>query len=430
MNQIPPDRSTPPELHTFDPLSLKKARIDILPNGITIHTCADPNVEVCRIAVAIPGGDAETGRDAAMRVIAPALSEGTISHSGSRIAELLEDYGAWSGASLSTHHTVYSLSCLSRYFPELLPLTREIVLEPAFEEEAMKRLTERLATRNEIDRCRVEWRANDALRPAIYGPDSPLSISPTPDEIRAITPDRLRNIHFSRLNPSETHIFLSGGIKEEMLSLVADSFGSLTQDVAPAIRPLVFPTHETGERIHTSMPDSLQSALSISIPMVGRDNPDFVPLRIAVMALGGYFGSRLMLNIREEKGLTYGIGAALVGYKEKGFLSITTQTATEYVSEVEKEVLYEIERMKDPASYTPDELARLGLFIRSALASSLDTTFSRMDLIQSYILTGAPDGYFEQQDSVARSLSPDLLAEMAVKYFDTNLIFTSIAGKE
>ncbi len=428
MNQIPPDRSTPPELHSFGPLSLGQADIEILPNGITLHTCSDPDMEVCRISVAIPGGEAESGGDAAMKIVAPALSEGTIHHSGARISELLEAYGAWSGASLSTYYTVYYLGCLSRHFPTLLPLTREVVFEPAFEEQSMLRLTERLATRNEIDRCKVEWRASAALRPAVYGETSPLAVSPTPDEIRAIGPGRLRELHYSRLDTSRMHIFLSGGITDEIRRGVGETFGSISTECDFPMHCLQFP-EVAGRKIFTDMPESLQSAISMAIPVIGRDHPDYVALRSAVIALGGYFGSRLMLNIREEKGLTYGIGAALIGYSSKGILTINTQTANEYVADVERETLYEIERMKDPDSYTADELGRLGFYIRSALASSLDSPFSRMDLMQSYFLSGAPEGYFEAQDEFARNLSGDILADMARKYFDTSRLIISIAGK-
>ncbi len=429
MNQIPPDRSTPPELHSFGPLSLEKADTDRLPNGVTIHTCSNPDIEVCRIAVSLPGGDAEAGTDAAMRIVAPALSEGTIAHSGAQIAEMLEAFGAWSGATLSTHSTVYYLGCLSRHLPELLPLAREIVLQPAFEKEAMSRLTDRMATRNEIDRCKVEWQVSNAIKPAIYGKESQIAASPLPEDIRAITPDRLRELHYSRLDPTGINIFLSGGVTSRMRGLVAETFGSLDSDCSFPIHPIPFPGQTGKDRIFTDMPDSLQSAISMAIPVVGRDHPDFVPLRTAVIALGGYFGSRLMLNLREEKGLTYGIGASLIGYREKGILSINTQTATEYAGDAEREILYEIERMKDPASYTADELGRLSFYIRSALASSLDTPFSRMDLLQSYLLSGAPDNYFEAQDEFARNLSADTLAEMAGKYFDTSRLVVSIAGK-
>ncbi len=425
-----PDRSKAPELHSFGTLSLDNPDTEVLTNGMNVHFFTNPDIEVCRMSVAIPGGEAETSPDGALRVVAPALSEGTIHHSGSDLASLLEDYGAWSGASLSTHYTIYSVSCLTRHLPRLLPLIKEVVFEPSFEENAMSQLTESIAARNELDRCKVEWQASEALKQKIYGDLSPLSVSPTPDEIRAVTSTMLKEAHSQRLNPTEMHIFLSGGITKDIIDGTRDIFGSLIYDCDTSIRGLHFPVYDGSREIFTEMPDSLQSALAMAIPSVGRDHPDFVALRMAVIALGGYFGSRLMMNIREEKGLTYGIGSALVGYREKSFISITTQTATEYVEEVRKEILYEIERMKDPASYTPDELDRLGFYILSSLASSLDTPFSRMDLWQSYFLSGAPDGYFAAQDYLARNLSAETLAEMARKYFDRDMLFCSIAGRE
>ncbi len=423
------DRRKAPEVHTFGPLTLGGAETIMLTNGVRIHTMADADSEVCRIAVAIPGGNAEETPDGVMRIIAPALSEGTTRHSAAEIAGLLEDFGTWSGASLSTHHTVYTLSCLSRFLNDLLPLVREIVLEPAFAPEALASLKETLASRNEVDRQKVEWQASTAIRPIVYGPDSPLAVTSTPESIRAVSSQRLHDVHRRRLDPRNTHIFLSGGVTGDMVKGVADAFGSVGDGSVFPINPIDFPDIAGGRSVFTNMPDSLQNAIVMDLPVIGRDDPEFVALRTVVIALGGYFGSRLMLNIREEKGLTYGIGAALLGYKERGFLSVSTQTATEYVEQVKEETLKEIERLKDPASYSPDEIYRLGLYIRSGLASALDNALSRMDLWQSYTLAGANQGYFEEQDEIARHLSAQLLADTAARYLDTSRIVTSVAGR-
>lgn len=425
-----PDRSNAPEVHTFGPLTLGSAETITLANGVRIHTMADADSEVCRIAVAIPGGNAEETPDGVIRIIAPALSEGTVRHSAGEIAGLLEDFGAWSGASLSTHHTVYNLSCLSRFLDDLLPLVREIVLEPAFDPEAMDNLKETLASRNEVDRHKVEWQASNAIKPIIYGRSNPLAVSVSPESIRAVTPSRLHEVHARRLDPGNTHIFLSGGVTSGMIRRVSEVFSAFGMEVGFPLGHLEFPSIDGERRVFTEMPDSLQSGIVMDLPLIGRDNPDFVALRTVIIALGGYFGSRLMLNIREEKGLTYGIGAALLGYKEKGFMSVSTQTATEYVERVEEETLKEIERLKDPASYSADEIYRLGLYIRSGLASGLDNALSRMDLWQSYTLAGATPGYFEEQDEFACHLSAEVLADTASRYLDTSRIVTSVAGRK
>ena len=85
--------------------------------------------------------------------------------------------------------------------------------------------------------------------------------------------------------------------------------------------------------------------------------------------------------------------------------------------------------MKDPASYTPDEINRLSRFILSELAGVLDTPFSRMDFLQTQVTANTPAGYFAMQDHTARNLSPELLAAMAEKYFNTDLLFIATAGK-
>lgn len=135
-----------------------------------------------------------------------------------------------------------------------------------------------------------------------------------------------------------------------------------------------------------------------------------------------------MLNIREDKGLTYGISAVLLGYSEKSFITVTTQTDGSTKDEVIDLICSEIEKMKDPASYSDDEIKRLSRFLLSNLATILDTPFSRMDYLQTHIFADTPDDYFEQQERWARRLTPEKLSEMARRYFDLSKMIVVTAG--
>lgn len=423
------DRTTAPAVHDMGRLSLSEAEVRTLPNGVNIHILSGGNAEVCRIRVLLPGGIAESPVPQLFQMANTLLLEGTLSHPGDVLSDILEYNGAWTGSETSTHHSSLSLYCTDSAYSALLPLVNEMVMSPAFDPETTANALRTEAARLEVENHRVAYRASQAARAMVYGKGHPLTCVPSPDELVNITPGQLRKAHESRLDPKGMHVFLSGMLNDVMIREAADIFSSIPSHETYPLPRLRFPEHSEGARTHVDMPDSLQSGVRIMIPVVGRIHPDYVPLRMAVIALGGYFGSRLMLNIREEKGLTYGISASLLGYRHSGFMSISSQTDPSTAELLIGETVNEIERMKDPSSYTPDEVNRLSRFVLSELAGVLDTPFSRMDFLQTEVTSSTPAGYFGMQEQCARALSPELLADMAEKYFDTSKLFIATAGK-
>lgn len=433
------NRSIPPKVHSFGQLRLSSPRVISLHNGLRIYIETGSEVDVNRLTIALPGGIAEEPVAGLASCTASMLAEGTNHYSGADIAARLEYAGAWTGTSVSTHYTSITLSSLNEKFGELLPILIDIVFHPTFPQEAANGILRKQAAKTDIDRRKVTFLADEAIRPLVYGAGSPLSRTESSPQILSLTTENLRKFHYSRLATSDIHVFLSGNITDKIESLVTDAFSRIASGTNYRLAPLSFaPAAESPREVHVELPGSQQSAVKMMIPAPGRLDPDFVPLRAAVTALGGYFGSRLMLNIREARGLTYGISAALLGYPEQSFITISTQTACDSVSEVRKLVLEEIERMKDPASYTEDELMRLSRFLLSGLAAILDTPFSRMEFFKTRLYADTPDNYFELQENFARRLDPtntdpkeaaQTLASIAEANFRISRRVTAIAGQ-
>ena len=145
------------------------------------------------------------------------------------------------------------------------------------------------------------------------------------------------------------------------------------------------------------------------------------------MALGGYFGSRLVANIREEKGLTYGITASLNGSPEGSYVEISAMCDKKYAGQVLDEVASELKLLAtDPPRGA--EIERLKLSATTSLAEMLDTPFSRMGYYMTQVLVGTPDNYFEEQCRQIRLLTSDSIAEMASRYLDPQFLYSVISG--
>lgn len=163
------------------------------------------------------------------------------------------------------------------------------------------------------------------------------------------------------------------------------------------------------------------------MPAIDRNHPDYIVLRLLVMALGGYFGSRLMSNIREDKGYTYGINSYLLGYPEGGLIGISSSTDNSTADALIEETIGEIKRLSK-GDFTEDEIARLKQHAMSTLASSLDSSFDIMEYYINGLVAFIPSNYFEEQVKAVKSLTPELLTRVAREHLSLDRLNIAVAG--
>lgn len=259
----------------------------------------------------------------------------------------------------------------------------------------------------------------------VFGASHPINRMIDAEGIDALSTDDIQAACRQAFTPAP-RLFIAGNL-EEVLPAVSDFFGRLDYNAPAADQNIIDMQPLPGS--HTFVIDvdaEHQAALAISIPTIDRNHPDYIALRLVIMALGGYFGSRLMANIREDKGYTYGIQANLLGYREGGVISIMTETATQYIDAVINEVRHELIRLREQPM-PDDELFIVKNNAMTSLAATLDTPFSIMDLHISQFHTGTPENYFEKQLEVINSLSTPQILELSQKYLDIDRLLISIA---
>lgn len=428
MKQSIVDRRIPPKTYDFGTLRLPPATVTKLANGITVHTVSGGDIDVCKIIIILPGGEQESPEAMMSGIAMLALSEGTYRYSGEQIANIFEYNGAWIGSSTSTHHSLLTLHSLNSKLKDVFPVMLEMVLSPTFKEDAVNKILANQSAKLEVEQEKVTYVSGQACNRLMYGIDTPLGREKSPIRLMAMKCADIESFHYSRLDPHGIHVMLSGKITPEIYEFVTKELSRIEPGNSLEPKPLLFPeiTDSIEEKI--ILPESRQSSVRIFIPSIGRCNANYVALRDTVTAFGGYFGSRLMMNIREEKGLTYGISSSLLGYPDRSYICVNTQTDSNNVGKVIDEVNVEIERLKSPDSYSSDEITRLSRFLLSNLAASIDTPFMVMDIYQTAITAGTPPDYFEIQEKLAHNLSPEILAETAKRYFDTAKICSVVAG--
>ncbi len=421
------DRSIPPRTKDFGHLQIQEPRLLRLDNGMRLTVIDRGPQQVNRLTMMWNGGSFDVDKPSSLILAANMLREGSKSRTSSEIAQLLDYNGAWLKSEVSSHHSSLVLHTLNSKFEAVLPAIVESVLYPSFPQKEFEINREKLACKCALDRKKVSFYSALESNRMIFGRNHPAARVDTPRQIRQTAVEELEELRASVFVTGGCELFLAGRITPQMEDYVNALFGGLPVS-GKGMSQRVIPIDPDRERFAlVQRPGSLQSAITFAIPTIKRTDPDYVDLRYAVMALGGYFGSRLMSNIRQEKGYTYGISAALLGNWECGVITISTQCDNRYVRDLIREVRKEISRMASD-DFTPPELDRLKKFAMTQLASTLDSPFSTMDYYENMKLSRIPDDYFERQQLSLGSLTSDRIARLARQYIRPDELRTAVAG--
>lgn len=425
-------RTEAPEITLNHKIELPPVERLTLTNGINIVTFSRPGHDVNRITVMIPGAEAESpGYPEVPLVTAAMLSEGTRMHTGKSIAETIDYNGSWLKAAANAHFTSITAYSLNSRLEHVIPIITDILSEPAFPDDALHTICERNAAALETSQQEADFHATQQSRLLTMGVTHPLAQAPSPQRTRAITSRKLAEFHRKFYSPGKMTVYVAGNITPHILNLIICHFGNLKEtpdsNHTQELNVIPFSPEISHGRTDIDRPDSLQSSIRITIPSISRHHPDYVPLRLAVYALGGYFGSRLMLNVREDKGLTYGINAALLGYLDGSFVQIATSCDNKYTNRAINEIHNELQRMATrPCSGT--EMQRLKQQSMASLLESFDSPFAIMDCYQSLHTMGVGTDYMLRRCNAIQTVMPEEIMAMSKKYLNPDNTITVVAG--
>ncbi len=425
-----PDRSVPPVVRPFGHLALPPMERIKLDNGLALNVYDHSHQDVSELIFLAPGGVAEAMGSPVASMLVPVMLDGSMNYPDGKLADIFEYNGAKTIPSVSDHYTGSALRMLNSHWSHLLPVYADMIFSPQFSNQAVDTCKLRMAQNAAIAMQRVEYKAQAKLKELAYGVEHPKAVMEIPESIEAVSRQDFIDWHRHLINDglAGTELFLSGRVSPAMVEEVNRVFGSIRIDHSLSCSPNIVPfTPEAPAECFVKSPGALQSAIRLAIPSIPRTHPDYILLRCAVVALGGYFGSRLMANIREDKGYTYGIQAGLLGSPEGTIMLVQTSADNAYVDGVLRETRHEIERLYS-GDFDAGEMERLRQYLMSSLAQNLDTAFS----ITSYHITErvsftGPD-YFSRQFDVISSMTPEALGEVARRHLPLDKAIVVVAG--
>lgn len=423
------DRRIPPKLSSFNDLSFDYPGYVTLSNGVKLYVLNNGDQDVNRFEVIYRGGVFEETKPLQSFALVSMLIHGSDKYSSQEVAEILDFNGSQFNAINHDNFAHISLNSLNKNFKEVLPLFKSVLTVPSIPDREYDVLGTQVKSAYQTARQRVKYLAQMAGRRLYFGEKHPFSHMICDEDVDNLTIDDIKSFHRKFYKPENSVLIISGYVTDKEISLIDEYFGQ-EPNCGDANDFVECERCATTERSTIVDKDgALQSSVYMIHEAIPRSHPDYIKLRILITALGGYFGSRLMQNIREDKGYTYGINAMLVGRRCGAKVVITSECDTAYTYLLIDEVEKEVKKLQDTLM-DDEELEIVKNTMLSDLAKTLDSPFSMASCVSSNILYSTGKDYFNRQVAEILNITATDLRNVANKYLDVNKFYIAIAGDE
>jgi zinc protease len=421
------NRKIAPPIYEVTSLVLPSPTISHLDNGIPVYETRLGTQDIMKIEVVFHAGRPQEHKRLVSRATSRQLREGTKSYTSAQLAEEIDFYAGTVQTPISLDTGSIVLFCMTKHFPKLVPILAEMVQEPTFPEKELQIFAE-----NNIQSLVVDLSKNDVLAyrkitEMIYGENQPYGYNSTPDNYRDLTPDDLKKHHRELYTSDNCLIFLSGKTDDSILKLLNQYLGQKKTVAIKNKTPLSI-LNEKPQKIKLKNDDTLQSSIRIGRRMGSRhNNSDYNGFTVLNTIFGGYFGSRLMTNIREKKGYTYNIYSSVDMMHHDGYFYISSEVGNQFVKKAVTEIYRELEILQNEL-VKPEELKMVQNYLLGNMLNMIDGPFSVSDVVRSIITEGVPLDHFTELVETIENITPQDLQNLAQKYFNKEDMFEVIVG--
>ncbi len=422
------NRTQAPTIKPPAGIQFVQPRSYILTNGIRVFEYNAGTQNVLSVEVVFSAGSWFQHKPMIAMTTNMMLREGTFTHNAATLAELLDFYGAHLENATERDSAYVSLYTLNRHLEQTLPLLAGMCISPVFPENELQVFLGKQRQMLEVNRQKVNFLARTHFNPILFGENHPYGTLLLPHHLEDIKVDDLRQFHASFYHPDNCMIMVSGKVPHTMQQQLEQNFGSkqwkgtLPMASIPNITP-------SSEKLHHMLKEgALQSAIRMGRLMFSRSHPDFHGMKVLNTILGGYFGSRLMLNLREDKGFTYGIGSAVVPLRNSGFFVISCEVGSEVTNLALKEINSELLRLCNER-VPESELSLVRNYLSGELLRMVDGPFAQANLFRELAEDGLDAAFFEETIHTVNTITAAQLQDLAIRYLNPEQMHTLVVGK-
>jgi len=403
---------------------LPEARLDYLDNMIPVYHINAGTEDIVRLEFIFNAGNIAENIPLLASATNAMLSEGTRNYTASAINKMLDFYGAFYNLYADKDLGGIVFYALHKHLRKILDLTKEVLLYPVFPASELKAMLKKRLRLFLVNREKVQNLAADLFFETVFGSDHPYGRQVTSDDFSNLETKMLRDFHKKHYSLSSLAIIVSGKTDDKVHNLINRTFGGINISGPFHSKQDKTPENQKNTSIHFEKKGALQTAVRIGSATINKHHPDYPGLKITDMVLGGYFGSRLMKNIREEKGYTYGISSSVSSLNLSGYKVISTEVSKKNTQKTIDEILKEL-RLLQRVPVEKEELAIVRNYMLGEMVRMFDGPFAIADSFRSVWQYGLDNSYYYRLAEKIRSIDPDEIISLAKAYYkidDLNII--------
>ena len=423
------NRTDAPAFKTINKIDVIKTKHEKLNNGIDFYSLSAGSQEIVKIEFIFKAGMYHQPATLVASTTNVMLESGTRSFTADQLSDGIDFFGSFLELQVEQDFATITLFSLNKYLNESLKFIEEIIKYPVFPEHEFKIHIANKRQKFAINSQKVNVLARRKFSELLFGSSHPYGIDVAEKDFDRINIGELKSFFNTFYNSQNCSIIASGNLPKNILETLNGFFGSSNWGSGGKINLLAIPVKSSFEQKHfIHKEDAIQSAIRVGRILFNKTHPDYFKFQVLNTILGGYFGSRLMANIREDKGYTYGIGSGLNNLVHSGCFYISTEVGSDVTKPTLDEIYKEISLLREKL-VDPHELETVRNYILGNFLRSVDGPFALADKFKSIWEFDLDYSFFDNYFKAVKTVTPAELRDLANNYLQEKDLIECVVGK-
>jgi predicted Zn-dependent peptidase len=424
------NRAQAPSFKTIDTINIIKANHTKFSNGIDFYSLSAGSQEIVKIEFIFKAGMYHQAASLIASSTNNLLEVGSKSYSANQISDGIDFYGSFLELHVEQDFAIVSLFSLNKYLNESLKFIEELIKYPTFPDDEFKLYITNKKQNHFINSQKGDVLVRRKFSQLLYGEKHPYGLTVVDNDFDRINISEIKDFFSQYYTSNNCTIIASGNLPDSITETLNSFFGEKkwgqTNDL---ILPKSYSIETTKQQKHfIYKEDAIQSAIRVGRVLFNKTHPDYFKFQVLNAILGGYFGSRLMANIREDKGYTYGIGSGVVNLVNTGSFYISTEVGNNVTSQTLKEIYKEIKILREKL-VSVDELETVRNYILGQFLRSVDGPFALADKFKAIWEYNLDYTYFDLYFNAIKTITPNDIIDLANKYLQEKDLLECVVGK-
>jgi predicted Zn-dependent peptidase len=424
------NRAQAPSFKTIDTINIIKANHTKFSNGIDFYSLSAGSQEIVKIEFIFKAGMYHQAASLIASSTNNLLEVGSKSFSANQISDGIDFYGSFLELHVEQDFAIVSLFSLNKYLNESLKFIEELIKYPTFPDDEFKLYITNKKQNHFINSQKGDVLVRRKFSQLLYGEKHPYGLTVVDNDFDRINISEIKDFFSQYYTSNNCTIIASGNLPDSITETLNSFFGEKkwgqTNDLILHKSYSIETTKQQKHFIYKE--DAIQSAIRVGRVLFNKTHPDYFKFQVLNAILGGYFGSRLMVNIREDKGYTYGIGSGVVNLVNTGSFYISTEVGNNVTSQTLKEIYKEIKILRENL-VSVDELETVRNYILGQFLRSVDGPFALADKFKAIWEYNLDYTYFDLYFNAIKIVTPNDIIDLANKYLQEKDLLECVVGK-